>query len=237
MAGRIERFVTLLQQVTTPEGLQPVIHELREQLQADHVVFHSIGKGGRQFAALTYETDWVDRYLEMGYARIDPVVQGCFQRFQPVDWKALDWSTKASRSFLHEALEAGIGNQGLSLPVRGPGGQFALFTVNSRTTDDSWQRYCDTHLNDLILAAHLLNQRVLELSSPEAMPRMHHLSPREVDTLSLLAIGRSRAQAADALSISEHTLRAYIEAARFKLGAQNTTHAVAKAMSMGLLVL
>jgi DNA-binding CsgD family transcriptional regulator len=41
---------------------------------------------------------------------------------------------------------------------------------------------------------------------------------------------------AESLSISEHTLRVYIESARFKLGALNTTHAVARAMSRGLIV-
>jgi DNA-binding CsgD family transcriptional regulator len=54
--------------------------------------------------------------------------------------------------------------------------------------------------------------------------------------MTLLAIGYSRAQVADQLSISEHTLRVYIESARFKLGALNTTHAVARALSRGLIV-
>ena len=54
--------------------------------------------------------------------------------------------------------------------------------------------------------------------------------------MTLLAIGYSRAQAADTLSISEHTLRVYVESARFKLGALNTTHAVARAISRGLVV-
>jgi len=35
---------------------------------------------------------------------------------------------------------------------------------------------------------------------------------------------------------SNHSLRVYIESARFKLGALNTTHAVARAMSRGLIV-
>ena len=61
-------------------------------------------------------------------------------------------------------------------------------------------------------------------------------SPREVDSITLLAMGYSRAQVAETLSISEHTLRVYIESARFKLGAMNTTHAVARAMSRGLIV-
>ena len=38
------------------------------------------------------------------------------------------------------------------------------------------------------------------------------------------------------LAISEHTLRAYIEGARLKLGALNTVHAVARAVAEGLIV-
>ena len=54
--------------------------------------------------------------------------------------------------------------------------------------------------------------------------------------MTFLAMGYSRAQVGNTLSISEHTLRAYIESARFKLGALNTTHAVARAMAHGLIV-
>jgi len=41
---------------------------------------------------------------------------------------------------------------------------------------------------------------------------------------------------AERLTISEHTVRVYIESARFKLGALNTTHAVDRALSRGLIV-
>ncbi len=54
--------------------------------------------------------------------------------------------------------------------------------------------------------------------------------------MTLLALGYNRAQVAHSLSISEHTLRVYIESARAKLGAQNTTHAIATALSRGLIV-
>ena len=55
--------------------------------------------------------------------------------------------------------------------------------------------------------------------------------------MTFLAMGYSRAQVAETLSISEHTLRVYIESARFKLGAVNTTHAVARALTRGLIVI
>ena len=50
-------------------------------------------------------------------------------------------------------------------------------------------------------------------------------------------MGYSRGQVSEMLSISEHTLRAYIESARFKLGALNTTHAVARALAEGVIII
>ena len=50
-------------------------------------------------------------------------------------------------------------------------------------------------------------------------------------------MGLNRAQAADSLAISEHTFRTYVESARFKLGANNTTQAVARAVSEGLVLI
>ncbi|WP_236638153.1 helix-turn-helix transcriptional regulator [Mangrovicoccus ximenensis] len=217
--------------------MQNAVFLLRDHYDVDHVVYHSVNQSREPYAALTYGEDWVGRYLEKDYARIDPVVQGCYQKFRPVDWKQLDWSGKAARSFLGEAISAGVGNQGLSVPIRGPNGQFALFTVSAKAADDSWQRFTSDHLSDLLLVSHFMNQKALEFDDAEDRTISRQLSPREVDALSLLANGQSRGQASETLGISEHTLRVYIEAARLKLGAQNTTHAVALALSHGLIIL
>jgi len=236
MNEKLESVITELESVTTHSDLQRVIVRLRDIYEVDHVVYHSVNRAGEQYAALTYDPAWVDRYIEKDYARIDPVVQGCYQRFHPVDWKRLDWSSTRARAFMAEATEAGVGNQGLSVPIRGPNGQFALFTACTRTDDAAWEAYTRNNVGDLILIAHFVNQKALELDNGTDVQQTASLSPREIDTLCLLAMGYSRAQAADSLSISEHTLRVYIESARFKLGAQNTTHAVAKAISCGLIV-
>ena len=236
MKEKLESLITGLQGAKCHNDLQSVIVRLRDLYDIDHVVYHSVNRAGEQYAALTYSPAWVERYIERDYARIDPVVQGCYQRFHPVDWKKLDWSSPRSRTFMGEAAEHRIGNQGLSVPIRGPNGQFALFTVSSRADDRTWEAYSRSYVGDLILVAHFVNQKALELDHGTDVQHTASLSPREIDTLSLLAMGYSRAQAADSLSISEHTLRVYIESARFKLGAQNTTHAVAKAISIGLIV-
>ena len=154
-----------------------------------------------------------------------------------MDWKRLDWSGKPVRDFMGEAQDAGVGHQGFSVPIRGPNGQFALFTVSDNRNDDEWERYTENHVRDLILAAHFVNQKALEIEKGSDETTMQNLSPREVDALTLLAMGYSRGQAAESLSISEHTLRVYIESARFKLNAMNTTHAVARGLSLGLIMI
>lgn len=236
MKEKLEALISGLGGVRSHSDLQGIIFKLRDLYDVDHVIYHSVNRTGEQYAALTYDAAWVDRYIEQDYARIDPVVQGCYQRFHPVDWKRLDWSSPKSRKFMGEAADSGVGNQGLSVPIRGPNGQFALFTACSRSSDRTWEKYSRTNVGDLILVAHFINQKALELDNGTDVQRSASLSPREIDTLSLLAMGYSRAQASDSLCISEHTLRVYIESARFKLGAQNTTHAVAKAIAHGLIV-
>ncbi|MCH2093732.1 MAG: autoinducer binding domain-containing protein [Rhodobacteraceae bacterium] len=221
----------------TLTDMQQEIERLRDHFGVDHIVYHWVSSDGEQYGCGTYPMTWVERYLEKNYLRIDPVVLGCYQRFHPVDWKRLDWSGKAARNFLADAIEHGVGNQGFSVPIRGPNGQYALFSLSHNSDDDTWADFTASHHRDLIMAAHAFNQRALELEPGRAQETAQALSPREVDAMTLLALGYSRAQVANSLSISEHTLRVYIESARHKLGALNTIHAVARALSRGLIVI
>ena len=138
---------------------------------------------------------------------------------------------------MQDAIAHGVGNQGYSIPIRGPNGQFALFSVSHNSDDAAWTEFTELNRRDLILMAHYFNQKALELEPGRTPDPAPTLSPRELEAMTLLAVGYNRAQAADTLSISEHTLRVYVESARFKLGAMNTTHAVARALSRGIIVI
>ncbi|MFQ6551505.1 helix-turn-helix transcriptional regulator [Aestuariibius insulae] len=236
MARQLEHFLEELEQATSLEDLQRHITTLRDIYKVDHIVYHWVSSDGEQYGCGTYSREWAQIYVDRDYLRIDPVVIGCFQRFHPVDWKRLDWSSKAARGFQKEALAHGVGNQGYSIPIRGPNGQFALFTLSHSCQDAEWDAFTDRNRRDLILIAHVFNQKGLEFEKRRVPEAAKNLSPREIDAMTFLAMGYSRAQVANTLSISEHTLRAYIESARFKLGALNTTHAVARAMAQGLIV-
>ncbi len=232
----LEEIIEALQCAESLADLQAATEQLRDHYSIAHVVYHWVNSQGERFGAGTYSSEWVDRYLEMDYLRSDPVIFGCFQRFNPVDWKNLDWSTKAARSFFKEAVEYGVGNQGYTIPMRGPNGQFALFTTNHNSNDATWQQFMEENARDLMIIAHEFNKSALAFENGISNANSVALSPRELSAMTYLAKGFSRAQAANELSISEHTLRVYIEAARHKLGALNTTHAVARALSAGIIV-
>lgn len=236
MAVTIESLLEQLEQATELADLHSTVFALRDYFGVAHIVYHWVSPDGEQYGCGTYDPAWVQHYVDKEYLRVDPVVIGCFQRFHPVDWKMLDWSSKQARTFQKDAIEHGVGNQGYSVPIRGPNGQFALFSVSHNCTDEAWEAFTETHRRELILIAHTLNDKALSFEKDRAPETSKNLSPREIDALTFIAMGYARAQVADMLSISEHTLRVYIESARHKLHAQNTTHAVAKAMNEGLIV-
>lgn len=235
MSSPLEPLFEKASQVRTHEDLQRQAVALRDHYKVRHVVYHWVNSAGERFGAGTYTSEWVDRYVEKDYLRMDPVILGAFQRFHPVDWRELDWSSKAARAFYADAINHGVGNQGYTIPIRGPKGQFALFTLNDECSDEVWTEFIDRNARDLILIAHEINQKALAFEGLEVAAGAH-LSPRELTALTHLGKGLSRAQAAEQMAISEHTLRVYVESARHKLGALNTTHAVARALSEGLIV-
>ncbi|QUJ76903.1 autoinducer binding domain-containing protein [Sulfitobacter albidus] len=232
----IELVLLELERANSLDGIQRCSEAVRDHYGIDHIAYHWVDSAGDQYGCGTYSIAWQEKYIAENYLRVDPVIAGCYQRFHPCDWKAFDWSSKAARDFQAVAATYGIGNQGFSVPIRGPNGQFAIFTVNHNCDDAAWAQFTEENRRELILIAHFFNEKALELEPDRTPEPAQQLSPREVDAMTLLAIGYNRAQVANSLSISEHTLRVYIESARFKLGALNTTHAVARALSRGLIV-
>jgi len=236
MTTSLEALLTFLHDADTLEAFQTATEAVRDHYRTHHCVYHWVNSDGERFGAGTYSSVWVDRYLEMDYLRMDPVIFGCFLRFDPANWKDLDWSSKAAKAMYRDALTYGLGNQGYSVPLHGPKGQFALFTLNDQREDGDWARFIETNSRDLIVLAHAFNAKALDFEAGDDGLAAPSLSPRELGAIRCLARGLNRAQAAQELGISEHTLRVYIESARHKLGALNTTHAVARALSTGLII-
>lgn len=237
MLTQLEYLIDHVERAKTFEDLLALIWKLRDAFEIENAVYHSVNRKGEPYALTTYNTEWANHYEQEELFKIDPVVIAAYQRFHPYEWKSLNWGRKPVKKFFFEAVESGVGNQGLSLPIRGPNGEFALFTVSHQCIDSIWVKFIEHNRSALLLVGHYLHQAARRIEHSDVEQIYTNLSPREADALSMLGAGLNRARVAERLTISEHTLRVYIESARFKLGAANTTHAVAKAMSQGLIAL
>ena len=222
--------------------LRMLLPEIRDSIDLDHVVYHAMdGDRISDVSSTTYPDRWVARYRDMAYHTVDPVVKAAQRSPSAVDWRFLDWSGRRTRDFFGEAMAAGVARNGLSIPIRGPSGNFSLFTANVEASDRRWALFLQESETTLAVISASLDHKVWSLSRSRereaSRPDAPNLSPRERDTLALLALGYKRGDAAERLKISDHTLRCYVDSAREKLGAENTTHAVALALQSGIITL
>ncbi|MGG7564653.1 helix-turn-helix transcriptional regulator [Rhodovulum sp. DZ06] len=238
MTDRIQQIVEALPEEADPVALAGLLDRLRGLYDVDNAIYYALSLGGdragEEFGAMTYAPEWHQRYEEVNYRELDPVVQAAGHGFAPVEWRTLDWTGRPIRRFLAEAHEYRVGNHGLTVPIHGPQGQLAMFTISKACTDSEWATLIPEISQDVLLLSHYIHRQVMETTGAEAAAGpTQKLSPRERDVLTMISAGRRRAQIADALGISESTLRVYIDSARHKLGALNTFHAVALAMKTG----
>lgn len=233
---KLDRFLDRLESADKPNDIQGIIEALQASYSVENVVYHALNLDTGPFAALTYTEDWMQHYHNRDYIHVDPVVKAATQQFHPLDWSRLDWSSRGSKAFLGEAIDAGVGTQGLSIPIRGRNGQFALFTINNSDSDAAWQKFVGENQRDMMLIAHHVHQKADDITSSQKAGIISRLSKREIDALTWLARGMTRAEAAEKMKISEGTFRVYVDTCRHKLGALNLPHAVAIAQSHTLIL-
>jgi len=179
--------------------------------------------------------DWLQRYRARDYFRIDPVLKVARHRFLPVDWSEVDHETPDARRFFQEAEACGVGRHGVTLPVYGPAGEHALFTVTANVADAQWPAARLTYLPLFHMIAHFVHDRAAELSGYRHQRQQIKLSQRELQCLSQVVKGRHGKQIAGLLGISPNMVQFYLQGARQKLDCTSVTAAVAKAVRLEII--
>jgi DNA-binding CsgD family transcriptional regulator len=204
------------------------------------VIYHSPSFQGysihNPFLLLTYKEDWVARYKDENYLNIDPVFKFGAKSLLPIDWSKLPRQGRKVQKLFGEASEFGVGNQGLTIPVRGPtNGLWALFTVTAEETNREWRARYRPLVRDLVHVAQYMHLRAYEMHKKEDIVDLNAITRREIEALQWSADGKSVIDIAILMGISRETVKAHLDVARDKLSALNRTHAVAKAIRSGLI--
>ena len=225
---------------SAPETSAGVV-KLRDLLKVDHIVYHSSKSGAGPsdprrgpYIRLTYPASWIQRYLQMGYAEVDPVLREAFKRTLPFSWSELAIESPAEAAFMADAAAHGVGPHGFSIPVLSKHGHRGHFGISFSRSEQEWANFLDTTRSALIEIANRLHRRVIVEVFGEEGPR---LTARELECLRWVALGKSTGEIAVILNLSPHTTRDYLKSVHYKLDCVTSAQAVSKAVRLGLLSL
>lgn len=229
MSQQIEEAFNSIFNAESLDDLRKVMLDLREPLGLTNIVYHALRLPKTDelhpMLLLTYEPEWVRRYIESDYFKIDPVVINGRRGFLPVDWSEVDRESVSATRFFAEADRFGVGRQGLTMPIRGPGGERALFTVTANMSQIEWQKRRFAYMRSFQLMGHFFHDRAVQLGGFRSADHSPELSRREKECLQAIAKGKAPKQIASDLHLSTSAVQLYLQSARQKLGCKSIAEA------------
>ncbi len=239
MLSQFEVTYEKLAQTSTLGQLGDLLGEVRDAYGLAHIVYHAVHlpltSDPNPILLLTYRPEWVQRYIERDYFRVDPVIAGSRNGFLPLDWADVDHDSPEARDFFMEADAFGVGRHGMTIPIRGPGGERALLSITSNTSSAAWKETRLVYMREFLLIAHFIHDQAVRLAGLRTPAIKRQLSARERETLQLAARGFAPKQIAADLRLSATAVRLYLQGARSKLECATLIQGIAKAVSLDII--
>ncbi|HEX8168589.1 MAG TPA: LuxR family transcriptional regulator [Beijerinckiaceae bacterium] len=234
-----EAALAAIETATNFDELGVAVSKLLKSYNLKHAVYHVLRMPAAEqespLLLLTYPQEWIDRYFQKRYMKIDPVVKEGERSILPVDWSRLDRSPSPIRNFFGEAEDAGLGRHGLTFPIRGALGDSAIFSITSNADDKEWDSSKLYYLRDMQVLGNYIHAVAMRLSGVKTPDYIVRLSRRERECLQWAAVGMTISTTADRLCLSDRVVRGYLDSARHKLDCLTKSQAVAKAISLGII--
>jgi DNA-binding CsgD family transcriptional regulator len=188
----------------------------------------------------TYPAAWLQHYLDQDYISIDPIITHCHDHATPLAWddaqqldrRVVDPHLQKIRNLFGEAREFGLGT-GISVPLHGPGVSWGLMSYTSNALD---ARDFTELLPELHLFAHYVHEAARRFARSKTPAQLPTLTKRERECLSWAAEGKTSWEIGQLLNISERTSIFHLQNATHKLGVSGRQAAIARAVSLGLIV-
>jgi DNA-binding CsgD family transcriptional regulator len=180
-----------------------------------------------------WRLDWTEHAARTQVSARSPVTDIARTEIRPFSWRAVrvrqDVPAKRMAAF-REAQDFGW-IDGLVVPIHGRGGQFSTVSMAAGERDVDVSAGAERRLASIALLAF---QRCDELM-PLAPLAADNLTPRELECLRWVAMGKTDFETGMILGISQETVKYHVEKARGRLNAATRAHAVAKIALAGLL--
>lgn len=178
---------------------------------------------------VSYPEEWLDLYKKNDFYKIDPISKENFTNFKLQFWTDTYKKWDYPIEFISAAKDFNI-NNGYAFGVRNlKGTEGSIFSIAGKFKDHTRHRFI---LDNLTPHLHNAFNTVLSLSMNKAS---FDLSTREIEILNWIKQGKSTWDISAILTISERTVKFHVNNIMLKLDAVSRTHAVAIALSAGLI--
>lgn len=237
----LQQFSERHRQASSMEEVKSLCDSFSELVGFEHYLFgicRPTSLSAPEISTITnYPESWTKLYFESSFQSQDPVVRYCFENVTPIRWDHLlqldDYLTPAAEQILAQAAQAGLAH-GLSIPLRSHNGDFAIFSLATASGEDIDARY-----EKVLPLAHAFSIElfgtVMRININNKSKEKDNLTPREVECLFWACEGKTTWEISKIIDVTERTVIFHLTSATKKLGAVNRQHAVAKAMSSGLI--
>jgi len=234
---KLSDLIERVDKVRENDELHSLVKESKEKYGVRNISFAGFNLGNltliEPVSVWTYKPEWIDHYRRKNYLDVDPVVKTVPTSILPVDWSQFDRRDQNVKAFFSEAYDAGVGNHGLSIPVRGRNGEFSIFSLTFDESEHDWQEYKRLYMRDFQVLAVFFHQSMLrahKVSAPE-----FELTERELQVLYWAACGKTSDETGMILGISKRGIRYHTSNILTKLNSVNIAHAVGKAVYFNLI--
>lgn len=215
-----------------------ILERVRKYLEVDNIAYLVVNMPSyalnKEYIVATYSPEWVKYYVSNRYVNIDPVIEAGLHTILPIDWRSLNKKTKKIVRLFSEAQTFGIGNQGLSIPIRGAHGEIAIFSFSVNMNNNDFDYFLKSNMKEMQIISHNFHTKILSMHNITES-EIIKLSEREKECLKWAAAGKSSWETGIILNISQNTVNFFLEQCRVKLSANTKTHAVAKAIRLSLI--
>lgn len=224
------------------EDLHAATHALVKQIGYEYFIYgvqvNTSITSPYRFIFSGYPNEWRDHYVREGYLEKDPTVLGCIRdrRVIPMIWNAEAFAATPDAVRLYDqALESGVGG-GVSVYVQGGRGEAAMLSVATPMAPKRAQRDILGTLGRVQLLGCYLHEAVqrVVLSKEVREVKSIPLTPRERECLVWAAEGKTAWEIGNIIRVAERTVNFHLQNAAHKLGVTSRQHAVARAISMGI---
>lgn len=180
-----------------------------------------------------FPSEWVDRYTREKLFIDDPVFDFATMTTTATDWRQLEEMRAFElrhKRVLNKARNVGI-RSGVFMSTRHISGHIQLISFANSVE----RRYTTEELQAATMFGHLIGNAFSARFCMVEEETSARVSAREIECLSLSAVGKSSADIEVILGISRHTADFHLKNVMAKLDATSRTFAIVKAIRLGII--